>query len=66
VGSKPFPNTLYQNAVYASDYCDHGADGFGVMRLDSATNACWTGYIPAVQFAASNAGGDGGDAAQGA
>jgi hypothetical protein len=66
VGSKPFPNTLYQNAVYAGDYCDNGADGVGVMRLDSLTNACWTGLVPAVQLTASNAGGDGGDAAQGA
>jgi hypothetical protein len=58
VGSKPFPNTLYQNAVYASDYCDNGAAGVGTMRLDSPTVACWQGYIPAVQFTASNAGGD--------
>lgn len=76
VGSKPFPNTVYQNAVYAGDYCDGGAAGIGLMRLDSATNACWfdatQSYIPAVQFAATrgdksdsnddndNSGGDGG------
>jgi hypothetical protein len=65
VGSKPFPNTLYQNAVFAGDYCDNGLDGVGAMRLDSVTSACWTGFIPAVQISASNAGGDGGDAAQG-
>jgi hypothetical protein len=58
VGTKPFPDTVYQNALYAGDYCDSGADGVGVMRLDSATNPCWAGYIPAVQFTASNAGGD--------
>jgi len=53
-GSKPFPNTLYQNAVFAGDYCDGGAAGVGIMRLDSPSNACWSGYIPAVQFTASN------------
>ena len=63
VGSKPFPNTIYQNAVVAGVYCDNGADGVGVMRLDSASNACWAGFVPAVQLSASNAGGDGGDAA---
>jgi hypothetical protein len=52
VGSKPFPNTLFQNAVYPGDYCDGGADGTGTMRLDSRTNACWTGYVPAVAFEA--------------
>jgi hypothetical protein len=65
VGSKPFPDTVYQNAVYAADYCDSGADGVGVFRLDSASHACWTGYVPAVQFSASNAGGDNADGAQG-
>jgi hypothetical protein len=59
VGSKPFPNTVYQNAVYAGDYCDNGAAGVGTMRLDSATSACWSGYVPAVEFTASNAGGHG-------
>lgn len=65
VGSKPFPNTLYQNTVYAGNYCDNGADGVGVFRLDSASNRCWTGYVPAVQFSASNAGGDSADGNQG-
>jgi hypothetical protein len=54
VGSKPFPDTLYQNAVYAGDYCDNGAAGVGVMRLDSPSIACWAGFIPAVRFAASS------------
>jgi hypothetical protein len=54
VGSKPFADTVFQNAVYAADYCDNGADGVGTMRLDSAipNNTCWTGYIPAVSFTA--------------
>lgn len=52
VGSKAFPDTIYQNAVYGADYCDNGLDGVGVMRLDSPTSACWTGYVPAVQFKA--------------
>jgi hypothetical protein len=54
VGTKPFFNTLYQNAVYAGDYCDNGADGVGIMRLDSLSSACWVGYIPTAKFNASN------------
>ena len=60
----PFPNTVYQNAVFASDYCDGGLAGFGVMRLDSPTSACWfdatQSFIPAVQFVA-RGDGDGSD-----
>jgi hypothetical protein len=52
VGSKPHPNTLYQNAVYPGDYCDNGAHGVGTLRLDSPGNACWAGYIPAVRIVA--------------
>jgi hypothetical protein len=63
VGSKPFAHTLYQNAVFASDYCDNGAAGVGTMRLDSPSSACWfdasQSFIPAVRFTASNAGGQG-------
>ena len=50
VGSKPFAATLYQNTGYSSNYCDNGSGGTGTFRLDSPTSACWTGYIPAVQF----------------
>jgi hypothetical protein len=63
VGAKPFANTLYQNAVFPTDYCDGGLAGFGTMRLDSPTNACWfdatQSFIPAVQFVAT--GDDNGD-----
>ena len=53
VGSKPFADTVFQNAVYAADYCDGGTDGVGFMRLDSAVpNTCWAGYNPAVDFTA--------------
>ncbi|HZT58337.1 MAG TPA: DUF11 domain-containing protein, partial [Pyrinomonadaceae bacterium] len=56
VGSKPFADTLYWNDAFASNYCDNGAAGVGLFRLDSPTNACWfntgpgDGLIPAVQF----------------
>ena len=64
IGSKLFPNTLYQNAVFAGDYCDSGLAGVGVMRLDSPTNACWLdatqSFIPAVRFTASGGGQDDG------
>jgi hypothetical protein len=59
VGSKPFPNTVYQNAVFAGDYCDNGLAGVGTMRLDSPTVACWAGYVPAVKFVASGDNNDG-------
>ena len=51
-GSKPYPDTLYWNNTYASNYCDLGADGTGTFRLDSSTSACWEGYIPAAEFTA--------------
>jgi hypothetical protein len=50
VGSKPFPDTLFQNTLIAGNYCDGGEAGTGTFRLDSPTNACWAGFIPAVQF----------------
>ena len=52
VGTKPFFDTLYWNNAYAANYCDGGLDGTGTFRLDSATNACWPGYVPAAQFTA--------------
>jgi uncharacterized repeat protein (TIGR01451 family) len=50
VGSKPFPDTLYWDTAFASNYCDNGVAGVGVFRLDSPTNACWGGFVPAIQF----------------
>jgi hypothetical protein len=61
VGSKPSPDTVFQNTSYASNYCDGGAAGVGTFRLDSPTSACWAGYVPAVQFTATGKGGQGGD-----
>lgn len=54
VGTKPYFNTLYQNSVFASEYCDGGIAGVGIFRLDSPTVACWVGFNPAAQFNASN------------
>lgn len=54
VGTKPFFNTLYQNSVFASEYCDDGLAGIGIFRLDSPTSACWVGLVPAVQFNAAS------------
>jgi uncharacterized repeat protein (TIGR01451 family) len=56
VGSKPFADTLYWNDAFASNYCDGGAAGVNLFRLDSPSNACWfntapgDSLIPAVQF----------------
>lgn len=59
VGAKPFPDTVFQNAVFPGDYCDGGSGGVGTMRLDSPTSACWAGFVPAVQFTATkHTGGD--------
>jgi hypothetical protein len=55
-GSKPFPNTVFQNTATAANYCDNGADGVGLMRLDSRSSVCWAGYIPAVRFEARHEG----------
>ena len=63
IGAKPFPDTVYQNAVYGGDYCDAGAAGVGIMRLDSPTSACWAGYVPAVRFTAKKADGGATDSA---
>jgi hypothetical protein len=49
-GSDTNPGTVWQNSPYASQYCDNGTAG--VFRLDSPTSACWTPYVPAVQFKA--------------
>jgi hypothetical protein len=61
VGSKPHPDTIWWDTQYAGNYCDNGAEGVGVFRLDSPTSACWGGYVPAVQFTASKAGKGGGN-----
>jgi hypothetical protein len=53
VGSKPHPDTIYQNSSLGAEYCDGGVAGVGTMRLDSPTIACWAGYVPAVRFTAS-------------
>lgn len=54
VGSKPYPNTVYQNTVYGPNYCDNGLAGVGTFRLDSPTSFCWAGFVPAAQFTAAN------------
>ena len=53
VGSKPHPDTVWQNSITASQYCDNGDAGTGTFRLDSPTSACWEGQVPAAQFTAS-------------
>ncbi|HVA04634.1 MAG TPA: hypothetical protein VMU64_12925 [Acidimicrobiales bacterium] len=73
VGSDSYPGTLYMavhGGGYQSNYCDGGAAGIGVFRIDepagyptnNGTNSgCWGSgtaaspwYIPAVQFNAVN------------
>ena len=61
VGAQVHPGTVFQNSPYGSEYCDGGSAGTGTFRLDSPTSACWTGYVPAVEFTASSKYKDGGD-----
>jgi hypothetical protein len=49
VGSNPAPDDAYFNTLFAPFYCDSGAGGVGVFRLDAG---CWTGQKPSVQFTA--------------
>lgn len=65
VGSDPEPGTVYWDTGYAGFYCDGGAAGVGIFRIDTpagdgsgATSGCWSVngntsapyYVPAVQF----------------
>jgi hypothetical protein len=57
-GTDPNPGTVFQNSPLASEYCDSGAGGVDVFRLDSPGAPCWgvstsdeaPWYIPAVEF----------------
>jgi hypothetical protein len=55
-GKDTVPGTVWQNSANAGEYCDGGAAGTGTFRLDSPTSACWTPYVPAVQFKAGGGG----------
>jgi len=60
-GTDPNPGTIFQNSPLAGEYCDGGAGGTSVFRLDSPGSPCWgvstadeaPWYIPAVEFTAS-------------
>ena len=55
VGAQTYPYTLYQNTIYAGNYCDNGSAGTDTFRLDSPTTPlCWAPYIPAARFVAAN------------
>jgi hypothetical protein len=55
-GTDRNPGTVWQYSSDASRYCDDGAAGFSIFRLDSPGDACRTPYIPAVQFKAGGGG----------
>lgn len=50
VGSKPYPDTVFQNAA-ANEYCDSTPIP-GTLNLDSPTLGCWAGFVPAIQVTA--------------
>ena len=56
VGSQVNPGKVFLNSTWSGAYCDKGTAGTGRFRLDSpgdeASDACWTGSVPAVQFVA--------------
>jgi hypothetical protein len=49
VGSLPLPADAYLDSTWSGAYCDNGAGGTGVFRLDEG---CWTGFQPAIKVAA--------------
>jgi len=51
VGSEPNPGTVFQNAVFGSDYCD-STPLTNVFNQDSPTSTCWSGYVPAMKVTA--------------
>lgn len=51
VGVNPAPDDAYFSTLTAANYCDGGAGGVGIFRLDAG---CWTGFKPAVRFNAAN------------
>lgn len=59
VGSQAHPGMAYLDSTSAGSYCDGGAAGTGVFRLDSPDNACWDGFVPAVQITAQPVPGNG-------
>ncbi len=51
VGTNPAPDDAYLSSTFGPFYCDGGAGGTGIFRLDAG---CWTGYKPSVKFTAVN------------
>ena len=50
VGVNPAPSDAYQDNVFGFNYCDGGAAGTNVFRLDAG---CWAGFKPALHLTAS-------------
>ena len=45
-GSDPNPGTVFWNTSYAPNYCDSGAHGVSMFRLDSPNDGCWSNGAP--------------------
>jgi hypothetical protein len=50
VGVNPAPSDAYYNSASAGQYCDGGAGGVGIFRLDAG---CWAGFKLAITVTAS-------------
>jgi len=41
---------VFLNSATAGVYCDGGAGGINIFRLDTAVTPCWSGFNPMIQF----------------
>ena len=48
IGAQTNPGEVWMDSLIPGNYCDGGIAG--TFRRDTAGNACWVGYVPAVQF----------------
>lgn len=51
LGSKPYPDTAFQNTSWSAALCD-STPALGEFNLDFPTSACWGGYNPAIRVTA--------------
>ncbi len=51
VGQDLDPDGAFLDSLWAGAYCDSGAGGTGVLRLDTGPpSPCWTGYTPLAEI----------------
>jgi len=45
-GTDVDPNGAFLNSVASTSYCDNGAGGVGLLRLDTGATPCWSEFKP--------------------